>query len=183
MRKVLPTSSDQTTQGTVGSPAVIVPAATAGSSAFAVGLWLSAQRFSVALEVRHGPAPDTEVSSGRGAAVPLPTASHWKPPSTTPETAPAVTALAAKTRSFLTPKDPGPCSYQTTHGTVSPGPVKAMSGSIPLRLGSTLRDGSPAERSTPTCCQQKPPTGLPPAGFVPAGHVTVPGPIGLTTKI
>ena len=66
-------------------------------------------------------------------------------------------------------------------------PVKAMSGSIPPLLGSTFNDGSSGAstgvRSTPTCCQQKPPTGAPPAGLVPAGQTVVPGPIGFTTKI
>ena len=35
------------------------------------------------------------------------------------------------------------CSYQTTHGTVSFGPVKAMSGSTPSRVGSMFSVGSP----------------------------------------
>ena len=56
-----------------------------------------------------------------------------------------------------------PVSYHTTQATLSLGPVKAMSGSIPLRLGSMLSAGSPTEedppqaarRSAPTCCQQK----------------------------
>src|SRR6185437_3248401 len=62
--KVLWTCSDQTTQGTVATPAVIVPAATAGSSASAVALLLSVQRFSLAFDARQGPAPVAEVSSG-----------------------------------------------------------------------------------------------------------------------
>src|SRR5205085_43731 len=84
-----------------------------------------------------------------------------------------------------------PSSYQTTHGTESFAPVKAMSGSTPLREGSTLRLGSwkPAPaRGSPTCCQQKPPiagtlppTGTP-AGFTPLQSV-LPGPIGRTVKI
>ena len=108
-------------------------------------------------------------------AVPLPTATQWKPPS-----APAsATALAANTSSLVTPLRPGLCSYQTTHGTVSDGPVNASSGSIPSRVGSMLRVGSPvvedapvvgSMRSSPTCSQQKPLTvrapfaGLPPHG-------------------
>ena len=73
------------------------------------------------------------------------------------------TIRAANTCS--SPRSPSalePVSYQTTQATVSLGPVKAMSGSIPLRLGSTFRVGSPvadeppfsARRSSPTCCQQ-----------------------------
>src|SRR4051812_36276992 len=54
-------------------------------------------------------------------------------------------------------------SYQTVQPTVSFAPVNAMSGSTPLRLGSTFSVGSPlaleppslARRSRPTCCQQK----------------------------
>ena len=37
-----------------------------------------------------------------------------------------------------------PCSYQTTHGTVSLGPVNAMSGSMPSRVGSMFSVGSVA---------------------------------------
>ena len=72
----LPTASLQTTHGTVGCPAVIVPAATLGSSASAFGLLFRVQLFSVATEARHGPAPETETSSGSAAVVVRPTASQ-----------------------------------------------------------------------------------------------------------
>jgi hypothetical protein len=93
--------------------------------------------------------------------------------------------LAAKTCSLSLPSAPGSVSYQTTHGTLSSVPVKAMSGSIPLRVVSTLRLGSalPFTRSTPVCWKQKPPSGAPPEGLVPTGQVVVPGPIGFFTKI
>ncbi len=73
----------------------------------------------------------------------------------------------------------GSSSYQTTHATVSFGPVNAMSGSTPERVGSMLSVGSPvasgvgacgSSRSSPTCWKQKPFTSFPPAGFVPTGH-------------
>src|SRR3989441_10716396 len=73
----------------------------------------------------------------------------------------------------------GSSSYQTTQATVSSLPVKAMSGSTPERVGSTLSVGSPlssdvgesgSSRSRPTCCQQKPFSLFPPAGFVPSGQ-------------
>ena len=82
-------------------------------------------------------------------------------------------------------------SYHTTHGTLSLAPVNAMSGSTPLRVGSTLRLGSTRPgptRGMPVCCQQKPPI----AGYV-AGYgdtrrldpvaFAVPGPIGRSMKI
>src|SRR5229473_790047 len=74
------------------------------------------------------------------------------------------------------PRSPGSSSYHTTQTTVSFGPVKAMSGSTPERVGSMLSVGSPvasdvgelgSNRSSPTCCQQKPFTLLPPAGLNP----------------
>ena len=62
-----------------------------------------------------------------------------------------------------------------------------MSGSTPSRVVSTLSDGSAAPtRSTPTCCQQKPPIGAA-AGSAAAGFTPLqfagPGPIGFSTKI
>src|SRR6185436_15241684 len=84
------------------------------------------------------------------------------------------TALAAKTCSV--PRRPMPdafCSYQTTHGTVSLLPVKAKSGSMPSRVGSMLRVGSPVadeagvagfRRLMPVCCQQNVLTLVPPPG-------------------
>ncbi len=75
----------------------------------------------------------------------------------------------------------GSSSYQTTHATVSFGPVKAMSGSTPERVGSTLSVGSPVasevgslgfSRPSPTSCQQNPFRLIPPAGLVPSGHGT-----------
>src|SRR5262249_14393025 len=69
--------------------------------------------------------------------------------------------------------------YQAAPGAGALGPVKAMSGSTPERVGSMLSDGSPLadgsgplgfSRSSPTCCQQKPFTSTPPTGFVPTGH-------------
>ena len=65
------------------------------------------------------------------------------------------------------------CSYQTTHGTVSALPVKAKSGSMPSRVGSMLRVGSPVadeagapglRRLAPVCCQQNALTLVPPPG-------------------
>src|SRR4029077_5436571 len=66
---------------------------------------------------------------------------------------------------------------------VSLGPVNAMSGSTPERVGSMLSVGSPDSdgtgpvgfsRSSPTCCQQNPFTSTPPTGLVPTGQA-VPG--------
>src|SRR5690349_11729854 len=99
-----PTVSDQEIHGTVGCPAVMVPAAIVGSSALADGERLTVQRSSVVREVRHGPAPLTEVSSTCGPGVRRPKASHWNPPSITPDVVVPGTARAAKTRSFRTPK-------------------------------------------------------------------------------
>ena len=105
-----------------------------------------------------------EVSSGvHLAAVPLPTACQWKPPSTPLGSA---TIFAANTCSL--PRSPsalGPVSYQTVQATVSPGPVNVLSGSMPLRLGSTFSVGSPVADAppsrragrAPTCCQQNDP--------------------------
>ena len=65
------------------------------------------------------------------------------------------------------------CSYQTTHGTVSAVPVNAKSGSMPSRVGSMLRVGSPVadeagapglRRLAPVCCQQNALTLVPPPG-------------------
>src|SRR5204862_6329685 len=167
------TSSAQTAHGTVGGPEVIVPAATRGSSASPPESLFSVHLSSALAFFRHGPALfGPEVSRIWGALVFLPTASHTKPPSTVPcVSGGGTTAFAANTRSLVTPNLPLLISYQTAHGTASLVPVKAMSGSIPSRVGSTLSYGSTRlaidERSTPTCCQQKPASGAPTAGFVP----------------
>src|SRR4029077_14728801 len=75
-----------------------------------------------------------------------PTATQWNSPLAS---TPSLTPLAANTSSFscsFSAPGPssvvGPLSYQTTHGTPSLAPVNAMSGSTPLRVGSTLRLGS-----------------------------------------
>ena len=120
----------------------------------------------------------------------MPTAVQLNPPSTVPVggvVALGAVALAANTISLLfSPAPLAFCSYQTTHGTESFGPVNAMSGSIPSRVRSTFSDGSPPRRSTPTCCQQNPPTGAT-AGSTAAGLTPVqlvcPGPSGFSTKI
>src|SRR5262249_47495197 len=103
----------------------------------------------------------------------LPTACQWKPP------APAVvsaTALAAKTMSL--PASPSPLassSYQTVHGTVSFGPVNAMSGATLFRVGSMFNVWLPVEddgsevalsRLRPTTWKQKLLTGAKPPGQV-----------------
>ena len=59
-----PTSSDQTTHGTVGVPGVSVPVATRGSSAPAVGFLLREQASSAATDAAHGPKPVPVASSG-----------------------------------------------------------------------------------------------------------------------
>src|SRR5690348_11023452 len=159
-----PTSSDQVAHGTVGVPAVSVPAATRTSSASWAGSAFSEQASSAATEAAHAPKPlGPEVSTGLtctgGPAVPRPTARPWKPPSALG----SATVLAANTCSLLrSPSWLWSFSYQGTHATVSFGPVNAMSGSTPLRLASTFSDGSPVDeeppfgsrRSDPTCCQQ-----------------------------
>src|SRR5439155_1534071 len=72
-------------------------------------------------------------------AVPFPTATQRKPPSAVA----SATIFAAKTMSLL--RSPsiwlGSSSYQTTHATVSFGPVNAMSGSTPERVGWMLSEG------------------------------------------
>src|SRR5919202_5254394 len=143
-----------------GVPGVGAPAATRGSSASFDATLFSEQASSAAVEAAHAPNPLPLVSSTLVCpAVPLPTACQWKPPSA----AGSLTILAAKTCSLLRRPIPlASFSYQTVHATVSLGPVNAMSGSTPLRLGSTLSVGSPvadeppslARRSSPTCCQQ-----------------------------
>src|SRR5436305_2070993 len=117
-------SSSQTTQGTVAFAEFIVPAATRGSSALWLGSLLSEHFASLASDSAQAPnlfAP--LVSSGSAELVPFPTASQRKPPSA----ASFFTALAAKTISFsLRGISDSSVSYQTTHGTLSSGPVKAM---------------------------------------------------------
>src|SRR5437868_4833584 len=84
-------------------------------------------------------------------------------------------------------------SSHTTHGTLSFAPVRAISGSIPSRVGSTFIEGSvvaagidpapEATRSTPTCWKHNPPFAPVPAGgligFAPSFGQVVPD-IGLT---
>ena len=144
-----PVSSAQATHGTVGLPGVSVPAATRGSSASCSGLAFSEHLSSALVDAAHG------TESGRRArrvehvgepGVPLPTDCQWKPPSA-PESA---TILAANTWSL--PRSPrwlSPTSYQTTQPTLSVGPVNAMSGSIPSRLGSMFSVGSPVAEDPP----------------------------------
>src|SRR4051794_36484820 len=159
-------SSAQATHGAVVPPGVSVPEATRGSSAPLSG---SALREASPSAVALSAAPPNlwlpELSSVSDAR--LPTTTQWNLPP------PSLTALAANTMSLS-------CrplillssiSYQTTHGTVSLGPVNAMSGSTPLRVGSTLRVGSGPgssalafRRALPTCCQQKALTEVPPPG-------------------
>src|SRR5262245_6784187 len=172
-------SSCQTTHGTVVPPAVSVPAATRGFSASRRAIALSVHPSSASWLSAQWPNPCApELSSTLVCpAVPFPTVIQWKPPSAVP----SATIFAAKTISLLrSPSIPlGSSSYQTTHATVSFGPVNAMSGSTPERVGSMLSVGSPvssgvgeagSSRPRPTCCQQNPFWLLAPAGFVPSGH-------------
>src|SRR5919204_1368892 len=155
-----PTSSENVTHGTVGWPGVRVPAATRGSSASLVATLFSEQGSSASVDVAHEPKPLPVVSRMLTLpAVPLPTACQWKPPSAFG----SLTIFAAKTCSLLRrPMLLLSFSYHSVHATVSLGPVKAMSGSTPLRLGSMLSVGSPGAREPPsfcrrsraTCCQQ-----------------------------
>src|SRR5437773_5124685 len=178
-----PISSCQTTHGTVVPPGFSVPAATRGFSASRRAIALSVHASSASWLSAQLPKPCAPEESRMLVcpAVPFPTAIQWKPPSAVP----SATIFAAKTMSLL--RSPsiwlGSSSYQTTHATVSFGPVNAMSGSTPERVGSMLRVGSPLSsgsgplgfsRSSPTCCQQNPFTSTPPTGFVPTGHA-VPG--------
>src|SRR5262245_65503521 len=187
-------SSCQTTHGTVVPPGVSVPAAPSGLAASRRTIALSLDASSASWLSAQLPNPCApEVSSTLVCpAVPFPTVIQWKPPSAVP----SATILAAKTMSLL--RSPSICvgcsSYQTTHATVSFGPVNGMSGSTPARVGSTLSVGSPESdgsgplgfsRSSPTCCQQNPFTSIPPVGFVPIGQA-VPGTAcftALATKI
>src|SRR6266849_2232641 len=179
----VPRSSCHTTQGTVGFPGVSVPAATRGFSASLPAALLSVHSSSFAWLSAQLPkwlllpyVSRTFVAP----AVPFPAATQWKPPSADA----SATILAAKTMSLLRrPASPvGSSSYQTTQATVSFGPVKAMSGSTPARVGSMLSVGSPDDddpsdvglsRSSPTCCQQKPFRLLPAPGLKPVHGVPV----------
>src|SRR6266481_430510 len=178
-----PSSSCQTTHGTVVPPGLSVPAATRGFSASRRAIALSEHASSASGLSAQLPKPCAlKVSRTLVCpAVPFPTATQRKPPSAVA----SATIFAAKTMSLL--RRPsiwvGSSSYQTTHATVSFGPVNAMSGSTPERVGSMLSVGSPLSdgsgplgfsRSRPTCCQQNPFTSIPPTGFVPTGHA-VPG--------
>src|SRR5689334_21072320 len=106
-------------------------------------------------------------------AVPLPTARQLKPPSALG----LATMRAANTCSLSRrPSADESFSYQTVQATTSLAPVNAMSGSTPLRVGSTLSVGSPvaeappcsASRSMPVCCQQNTPTLAAEEGLKPA---------------
>jgi hypothetical protein len=166
---------------------VIVPAATLGSSASALGSALSEQAASLVWFSPQEP-PCAELS--RTPCAVLPTLVKSNPPSTGPvggEDTLGATPLAANTMSLeCRPSLLVPCSYQTTHGTASLAPVNAMSGSTAARVRSTLSDGSAPSRSTPTCCQQKPPSGVADgstaAGVTPM-QLVCPGPRGFSTKI
>src|SRR4051812_33896529 len=170
-----PTSSDHTTHGTVGLVGSRLPVATRGSSASLPATLFSEQASSAATDAAQLPKPLAPVVSRMFVwpVVPLPSAFQLKPPSAVG----SCTIRAAKTCSLLRrPRWPASFSYQTVQATVSPGPVNAMSGSTPLRLGSMFRLGSPvaseppfsARRSRPTCCQQKFETLLPADGLKPA---------------
>ncbi len=111
--------------------------------------------------------------------MPRPSTTQRKPPIAVG----SATPFAANTSEFVRrPSALAPSSYQTTHGTVSFGPVNAMSGSRPSRVGSMFRLASTGvagvnelgeTRAAPTSCQQKPPITAPPAGSVPAAHAGV----------
>src|SRR5450755_1574740 len=167
--------SSHTIHGTVGLPAVIVPAATRGSSASFVGSWLTEHCCSAVVELAQLPnclPPTGVVPLESSTPNPLiPTAVHWNWPSA----AALLVAFAANTISLLFRPTPlAFCSYHTTHGTVSLAPVNAMSGSTPSREGSTFIDGSlvvagtppvpGSSRSMPTCWKQNPPFAPEPAG-------------------
>src|SRR5947209_5462220 len=125
-----PMSSDQVIQGVVAVFGTSVPAATRGSSASCATFLFSEHFSSPVVSTAQGPKPCVpDVSSGKDApAVPLPTATQWK----TPEPGAVWTALAANTISFeCRPIVLPSCSYHTTQGTVSFGPVNASSGSTP----------------------------------------------------
>src|SRR5262249_18337154 len=107
-------------------------------------------------------------------AVPFPTACQWKPP--TPAVVSA-TPLAANTMSLLCrPMPLAFSSYHTVHGTVSLGPVKAMSGTSLLRVGSVLGPGprgggggvGAPSRLTRVCGKEKLSRGVPLRGVTPA---------------
>src|SRR4051794_36699945 len=170
----LGSASDHATHGAVMPPGVKVPAAIRGSSASRSAATFSEHASSDAWSTAHAPKPCVPLVSKVFTlpAVPRPTATYLKPPSAVG----SATALAAKTCSVLRrPICESFCSYQTTHGTVSLGPVNAKSGSMPSRVGSMFRVGSvaPVEvaaplvvRSMPVCCQQNAPTLVPPPGLL-----------------
>src|SRR4051794_3743963 len=151
-----PVSSLHTTHGDVAPPGTRLPAATRGSSASCVGTAFSEQAFSASWLARQA-----LVASSVPVPV-LPTATHLKPPSCCDVTGSAsLTALAAKTCSLAArSRVPSPSSYHTAHGTVSLGPVNAMSGASLSRLGSMFSDGSwgppwpESRRLTPVWIQQ-----------------------------
>src|SRR6202012_4002615 len=86
------------------------------------------------------PVVSSVLAGATAPAVPLPTARQLKPPSAVG----SLTILAANTCSLSRrPSAEWSFSYQTVQATVSLGPVNVMSGSTPLRLGSTFSVGSP----------------------------------------
>src|SRR5438552_2728106 len=134
-----PISSCQTTHGTVVPPGFSVPAATRGFSASRRAIALSVHASSASWLSAQSPnpcAPEVSRMLVRP-AVPFPTATQRKPPSAVA----SATIFAAKTMSLL--RSPsiwlGSSSYQTTHATVSFGPVNAMSGSTPQRFAAALK--------------------------------------------
>src|SRR5438270_5723960 len=127
-----PTGSSQTTHGTVGFGGFIVPPATCGSSALADGLLLSEHCASLVADAAHVPKLFVPLVS----RVPwreFPTPTQWNPPLAA---TPSFTALAANTMRLLWSPLIAvlPVSYQTTHGTLSLGPVNVMSCSIPFAV-------------------------------------------------
>src|SRR5690242_13975486 len=133
-----PVSSLHTTHGEVAPPGTRLPAATRGSSASCAGTAFRLQAFSASWLARQALVASSVPEPA------LPTATHLKPPSCCDVTGSAsLTALAANTCWLVArPAVPAPSSYHTDHGTVSLGPVNAMSGETPSRLGSTFSDGS-----------------------------------------
>src|SRR5205823_2065329 len=121
-----PTVSSHVTHGTVGLPEAIVPAATRGSSASALGLLFNEQASSLASVSAQPPSLCVPLLLSEPSP-PRPTTTQWRWPSAVS----SGTALAAKTSSWLLRPVTSlkPFSYQTTHGTESSLPVKAMSGS------------------------------------------------------
>jgi hypothetical protein len=165
-----------------------VPPATRGSSASAFVLAFNEHCASVVADAAHVPNLVGVPVVSRTPWAPLPTATQCMPPSAEASATPLAANTISLDCSWLGAVVPvASFSYQTTHGTESCAPVKAMSGSTPLRVGSMFSVGSalPAgNRSIPVCCQQKPPRGAlaVPPGVTPK-QLVEPGPMGRSTKI